>query len=61
MEIIGASHHRGTPDFPDPNQAELCLDTFGNLNDALIKLEKDEMNSTLHVLNHSPSRGYEMK
>jgi hypothetical protein len=54
VETNGANHHKGTPDFPDLDQAELPLDAFANLNDALIELEKDdEMNSTLHSLNHS--------
>lgn len=55
VETTDASHHQGTPDFPDRDQAEHPLDAFANLNDALIELEKDdEMNSTLHALNHSP-------
>jgi hypothetical protein len=54
VETTGASH-QGTPDFPDFDQAELPLDAFANLSNALIELEKDdEMNSTLHALNHSP-------
>lgn len=55
VETTGASHHQGTPDIPDLDQAELPLDAFANLSDALIELEKDdEINSTLHALNHSP-------
>jgi hypothetical protein len=54
VETAAISHHHGSSTFPDHGQAELPLDTFANLDDALTEMEEDDgINSTLHVPRHS--------
>jgi hypothetical protein len=54
VKTAAISHHHGSSTFPDHGQAELPLDKFANLDDALTEMEEDDgIKSTLHVLRHS--------